>query len=99
MRDLDSFGGIIVNGDSVPAIKCDPTKDDEDEIRSDCNEREQTYIAKVKEWTMEKQQAEVGRVHTILQKPMTDELRDWARRRANILNLLVKKAKGETEEL
>jgi hypothetical protein len=91
--------GAIVNGDSVPAIKCDPTKDDEDEIRSDCNEREQTYIAKVKEWTMEKQQAEVGRVHTILQKPMTDELRDWARRRANILNLLVKKAKGETEEL
>lgn len=90
---------ILVNGDTVPAIKCDPTLDDEHEIRSNCDDREQAYIVKVKEWTIEKKQSEVGRVHTILQKPMTDELRDWARRRANILNLLIKKAKGEQEEL
>jgi len=51
----------------------------------------------VKEWTTEKQQKEVGRVHGILQKPMTDDLRDWARRRANILNSLLKAKRTDSE--
>lgn len=76
---------FAVLGDTVSAIRCDPN-----DPESECNEREQKYISKVKEWTTEKQQSEVGRVHTILQKPMTDDLRDWARRRAQILNLLLK---------
>ena len=72
-------------GDTVPAITCDPT----DKDMTDCTEKEQTYIAKVKGWTLEKKQSEVGRLFNILQKPMADELRDWARRRANIVNLLL----------
>jgi hypothetical protein len=69
----------------VSAIQCNPN-----DPESDCDEKEQAYIAKVKEWTTEKQQSEAGRVYNILQKPMTDDLRNWARRRANILNLLLK---------
>ncbi len=78
-------------GETVPAIQCDPLEP------AECNEKEQKYIEKVKQWTTEKQQSEVGRVHTILQTPMSDELRDWARRRASILQSLVKAKKQETE--
>ena len=82
---------MVVLGDTVPAIKCDPTDP------TDCNDKEQKYITKVKAWTIEKQQAEVGRVHAILQTPMSDDLRDWARRRASILQLLIKANKQEAE--
>lgn len=51
----------------------------------------------MKEWTVEKQEAELGRVRAILQTPMSDDLRDWARRRSNILQLLVKANKQEAE--
>lgn len=71
-------------------MKCDPTD------KSECNDKEIKYIDKVAEWTTEKQQSEVGRVHAILEQPMADELRDWARRRAVILNRLLR-AKSEAE--
>ena len=81
----------IVLGDSVPAIKCDPIDPTE------CNEKEQKYITKVKEWTIEKQKTEVGRVRSVLQTPMSDDLRDWGRRRVNILQSLIKANKQEAE--
>ena len=75
-------------GDTVPAHTCDPT-DPDYRTNDSCNEKELKYIAKVQGWTNEKVQAEVGRLFNILQTPMSDDLRDWARRRANIVNRLV----------
>lgn len=88
---FSSIDILEVLGETVPAIKCDPLEP------ADCNDKEQKYIEKVKAWTMEKQQSEVGRVHAILQTPMSDDLRDWARRRANILQSLLKAKKQEAE--
>lgn len=87
---------ISIMGDTVPAIKCDPS----DKDMTDCDEKEQKYIVKVKGWTPEKRQSEIGRLFNILQNPMSDDLRDWARRRANILkHLLGTEQEKETNEL
>eukprot|EP00934_Nitzschia_sp_Nitz4_P004808 Nitzschia sp. Nitz4//scaffold139_size61406//39113//39950//NITZ4_006460-RA/size61406-snap-gene-0.4-mRNA-1//1//CDS//3329535852//4798//frame0 len=77
-------------GDSVPAITCDLTDP------SDCNEKELAYIAKVEAWETTKVTSELSRMLKILQSPMSDDLRDWARRRKNILQ---QKSKGVSEEL
>jgi hypothetical protein len=74
--------GIL--GDSVNAFTCRV-----DAPTEGCNERETKYMEKVKGWKETKVKSEVDRVHTILQKPMADELRDWARRRVHILQQLV----------
>jgi hypothetical protein len=79
-----------IMGDTVNALTCrvDATEG--------CDERESTYVEKVKAWKATKVASEVNRVHTILQKPMSDELRDWARRRVHILQQLVV-VEGEKE--
>lgn len=87
---------VLVMGDTVPAIKCDAS----DKDMTDCDEKEQKYIVKVKGWTPEKRQSEIGRLFNILQNPMSDDLRDWARRRANIVkHLLGTEQEKETNEL
>ena len=73
----------------VPAIKCDPTD------KSGCDEREIKYIDKVSKWSTSKQHSEVDRMHNVLQGPMADDLRDWARRRVLILNNLLKASREE----
>lgn len=77
-------------GDSVPALKCQP------EDGSDCNERETKYIAKTKTWDAAKQTSELARVQGLLGNPMSDDLRDWARRRVHILEALTAPSGDET---
>jgi FKBP-type peptidyl-prolyl cis-trans isomerase FklB len=83
---------LAITGDSVPALACsveDPTKD--------CTEREQKYIDKVKKWEEPNKRAkELKRIQAILGTPMSEDLRDWARRRAHILSQIVD---GAAEEL
>jgi FKBP-type peptidyl-prolyl cis-trans isomerase FklB len=78
---------LAIQGDSVPALSClvaDPTKD--------CTDREIKYIAKVQKWEeVDKPAKEMKRIQAILGTPMSDELRDWARRRAHILEQFVEK--------
>lgn len=81
-------------GDSVPAIQC---KVDDD--MTDCNDREKKYIAKVQAWTVDKQTSEASRVLKILGNPMSDDLRDWARRRLHILELVTAASKEEGQDL
>lgn len=78
-----------IMGNSVPAIKCtveDPSSDD-------CNDRERAYIEKASAWKTNEGNAkvtkELDRLRSILAGPMKDELRDWGRRRAKILEQLV----------
>jgi FKBP-type peptidyl-prolyl cis-trans isomerase FklB len=78
---------LAIQGDSVPALSCsidDPTKD--------CIDREIQYIAKVKKWEDGNKAAkELKRIQAILGTPMSDDLREWARRRAHILEQFVEK--------
>ena len=76
-------------GGTVPALKCNPSDG------SECNEKETKYIAKATAWDSTKQSSELQRVQGLLGNPMSDDLRDWARRRVRILEALVK---GGTEE-
>lgn len=81
---------LAIQGDSVPALQCTVSGDD-GETNEKCNEREQSYIAKVAtKWKgndngNNKIAKEIERLRSILAGPMKDELRDWARRRVHIL--------------
>ena len=79
-----------IMGDTVPALNCQLDEEN-------CNEREIKYIAKVKAWEMTKVQSEIARVQGVLGKPMSDDLRDWARRRVHILTQL-EEGDGKEEE-
>ena len=81
---------LAIMGDSVPALQCsveDPSKD--------CTEREIKYIDKVKSWEASKPRKEMKRINAILATPMSDDLRDWARRRVHILSQLVDESNKE----
>ena len=99
---------LAISGNTVPALKCsiitieenDNDNDSEEESGngSECNERETLFISKVKLWLTneeDKPAKELKRIQTILGSPMKDELRDWARRRVNILEQFVAAAKQE----
>ncbi|KAL3913676.1 MAG: hypothetical protein SGARI_000535 [Bacillariaceae sp.] len=82
---------LAIQGDSVPALQCSV------EDKSECTERETKYIDKAKAWEAAKPPKELKRIHAILATPMSDDLRDWARRRAHILSQMVDE--GAAEEL
>jgi FKBP-type peptidyl-prolyl cis-trans isomerase FklB len=82
---------LAITGDSVPALQCSV------EDQSECSERERKYISKVKTWEAAKPSRELKRIRAILSTPMSDDLRDWARRRAHILSQLADE--GTAEEL
>ena len=91
---------LAIMGDTVPALQCSiDGEGDED----NCNERERGYIAKVRSWYANgettKAADQLARVQKILGAPMKDELRDWGRRRVNILEQFLEKQKevGEQE--
>lgn len=83
---------LAILGDTVNALQCNV--DDTE----DCNEREEKYITKVKEWAAAKVESEISRIQKVLEKPMADDLRDWARRRVHILRQL-ELAEPSKEEL
>lgn len=75
---------LAIQGDTVPALSCSM-----DDPKENCSDREQTYIEKVKKWVKDeadKPAKELKRIQAILGTPMSDDLRDWARRRAHILS-------------
>jgi len=80
-----------IMGDSVSALTCSV----ENPSADDCNDRERLYIAKASAWKTDSGNGngrvvkELNRLRSILAGPMKDELRDWARRRVNILEQLV----------
>lgn len=75
---------LAIQGDSVPALSCSV------EDPNDCSEREVKYIEKVKKWDeANKPTKELKRIQAILATPMSEDLRDWARRRAHILEQFV----------
>ncbi|KAL3905496.1 MAG: hypothetical protein SGARI_004430, partial [Bacillariaceae sp.] len=82
---------LAITGDSRPALQCSI------EDKSQCNEKETKYIDKVKSWDATKPAKELKRIQAILATPMSDDLRDWARRRQHILSQLVDE--GTAEEL
>lgn len=77
-----------IMGNTIDALKC---KTDE----KDCNEREIKYLHKVKAWEATKVTSEIARVQTLLESPMSDDLRNWARRRLHILGQLADPADAE----
>jgi len=91
---------LEIEGESVPALKCSIlTMNPKD---NSCTEREQKYINKVTEWKKDtdhraKTAREFNRLKGLLEKPMKDELRDWARRRMNILQQFIRTKPTENE--
>lgn len=77
--------GIL--GESVPAFIC---KLDE----TGCNEKELKYIKKIMGFEISKVKSETERVNKLLGKPMSSDLRDWAKRRLNLLMQL-----GDTDRI
>ena len=92
---------IAINGETVSALTCtiDDTGDDNDD---GCNDRERAYTAKVRTWYADgkdsKPATELARIRKVLAGPMKDELREWARRRANILEQFVDKQQQQQQE-
>eukprot|EP00980_Cylindrotheca_fusiformis_P008059 scaffold1717_cov117-Cylindrotheca_fusiformis.AAC.10 len=80
--------GIL--GESVPAISCklDGT---------DCSEKEVKYINKINRFGQLKAKSELERITSVLEKPMSDELRDWATRRRYLLTQLLEEASTGAE--
>jgi len=80
---------LAIEGESIPALKCSIVPND-----SNCNDREQTYVLKVMAWKQEddhrkKIVRESIRLKGLLEKPMKEELREWARRRIHILQQFI----------
>lgn len=84
---------LAIAGDTVPALSCEVTDAGGSE---DCTERELKYIAKARSWKgSNKAEKEVERLNAILGTPMSDELRDLARRRRHILAQFVNSESGK----
>lgn len=81
---------LAIMGDSVPALAC---KLDE----SGCNEREIKYIQKASAFEISKVTAEIERINKLMGQAMSDDLRDWAKRRRHILLQLEEKSKPGAE--
>eukprot|EP00535_Pseudo-nitzschia_heimii_P008654 CAMPEP_0197178270 /NCGR_PEP_ID=MMETSP1423-20130617/3607_1 /TAXON_ID=476441 /ORGANISM="Pseudo-nitzschia heimii, Strain UNC1101" /LENGTH=258 /DNA_ID=CAMNT_0042627977 /DNA_START=112 /DNA_END=888 /DNA_ORIENTATION=+ len=94
---------MAIMGGTVPALKCsidaDPDAEEEDEDDDRCNDKERGYIAKVRSWYADgndgKPATELARIRNILNGDMKDTQRDWARRRAQILEQFLEKQPEE----
>lgn len=84
---------ILGSTDGLPlAIKCNA------QTGELCNEKETTYLTKIKAWTDDKQKSELERLLKVLsdQKSVKPELVHWIQRRTKILEQLTG-AEGEKE--
>lgn len=90
---------LAIQGGTVKALQCSIDSDDKND---GCNEKEHAYTAKIRTWYAEgndtKASAQLARVRKILSAPMKDDLRDWARRRVNILEQFVTKQGEQGQE-
>lgn len=91
---------LAIMGDSVPALSCAVLRDEGGVTAgSDCTDREGKYIAKAQSWEADKPGKEIQRIKAILGTPMSDDLRDWARRRLHILEQFVDNSTSNKDEL
>jgi len=83
---------MAIQGETVPVLKCSIDRKGDDD---NCNDQERIYASKARTWYAEgdenKATAQLARIRKILSAPMKDDLRDWARRRVNILEQFVEK--------
>merc|ERR1712098_162849 len=81
---------IKINGDKVPALKCDPATLD------GCNEKEEKYIRKQqkKELSVEALGKELKRLQGMKQKKMKPSLLNWVERRINIVGKMKSAKEG-----
>jgi hypothetical protein len=63
-------------------IKCDPSKP------SECSEKEQEYIKKVKDMSSEDRKKQIARLKKMAGDSMKAELKQWLHQRLHILNTL-----------
>lgn len=90
---------LEIQGDKVPAVKCDPTTGEE------CNDKEKKYIEKVKAKfvgvdAMTAEKDRIGTISKDLKAGQGDDLASWAKRRLLILEKLIAAAKeSKTAEL
>jgi len=89
---------LAIEGESITALKCSIVSND----NNNCNDREQSYVLKVTEWKKEvdyrkKTARESNRLKGLLEKPMKEELREWARRRIHILQQFIQTKPTENE--
>eukprot|EP01013_Petalomonas_cantuscygni_P036761 TRINITY_DN67461_c0_g1_i1.p1 TRINITY_DN67461_c0_g1~~TRINITY_DN67461_c0_g1_i1.p1 ORF type:complete len:224 (-),score=52.02 TRINITY_DN67461_c0_g1_i1:260-931(-) len=76
---------VKIQGNTVPAVKCDPTKDD----LPDCNDDEKAFIAKAKGWDAPRRKEQSDRLTKMQGASMAAEKKAWVGRRVKILRQLV----------
>ena len=82
---------LAILGDAVPAFTCQLDE-------TGCNEKEIKYIRKISDFGPDQGKAAAERINKLLKSPMSDELRDWAKRRLHILGQMNEKlAEGGAE--
>mmetsp|Transcript_28444 Transcript_28444/g.69218 ORF Transcript_28444/g.69218 Transcript_28444/m.69218 type:complete len:137 (+) Transcript_28444:417-827(+) len=84
---------LAIMGDTVPALSCTVVSGDAEP--EGCDDRETKYVKKVAGWVESeptKPAKEIKRIRAILGTPMSDDLRDWARRREHILSQFLDKS-------
>ena len=88
---------LAIMGDTVPALSCTVASSGDGEPEG-CNDRETKYVKKVAGWVESeptKPAKEIKRIRAILGTPMSDDLRDWARRREHILSQFLDKTSSD----
>ena len=83
---------LAIMGDTVPALSCTVASGDGEP--EGCDDRETKDVKKVAGWVESeptKPATEIKRIRAILGTPMSDDLRDWARRREHILSQFLDK--------
>lgn len=80
---------IEIQGDKVDALKCDA------ETLDSCNEKETSYIEKMKAKEKAQIEAEYKRLTGMIDGKMKPELQAWMKRRIHVLKQLVEPAKKE----
>jgi FKBP-type peptidyl-prolyl cis-trans isomerase FklB len=80
---------IKINGDKVPADRCDPVSG------KGCDERSKKYITKMEGKSVEDFKKEIARLNKMKARKMKPELLVWLGKRANILSKLVAAAGKE----
>eukprot|EP00050_Salpingoeca_kvevrii_P018590 m.76079 g.76079 ORF g.76079 m.76079 type:complete len:201 (-) comp8103_c1_seq1:259-861(-) len=81
-RDLDSLREFV---DSKLKVACDPV------THEGCDDREKSFIEKVKEKGQDFMQAQLERLEGMKASKMTSDLKKWLHQRLNILKSLVSK--------
>mmetsp|Transcript_32511 Transcript_32511/g.36013 ORF Transcript_32511/g.36013 Transcript_32511/m.36013 type:complete len:235 (-) Transcript_32511:109-813(-) len=86
---------IDIEGDKVAALTCNPFKDQPD---SECNEKEQNYVIKMRTKSEEEHKKQLDRLNKMAEEKMTSDLKSWIERRVHILNQLVHDSPEKKEE-